>query len=352
MGERTEVDTMERGPLQSSRIGEASPAEQILTGMHVATTENGLQIVENLSSIEPQTARSEIQAQQEVIAPIDFDAIFGLHKGSISEIKKMFRSLARKYHPDTDASVGATRRMQELNDAYKKAMAPFEKKVGETQVSTETQTQVQPSTEARIKEAEKIETIFTSLGFPAEQLPAISSSTLAHLSQETSALTLYEDEAEWEPREGKELDPENPDWRTVAMWFTIAMMDTLFNKGRGIEMVMEQFLQRDGMKDIFRWVGIGDTDLLDNFLSHPEDMAKALKHLPEHQLAILFEQFTGDQTYDLLAGLSDNERERFIHHGEYGHTHIEDSLRSHMLGLLSEKQRAHLHLGFEGNTAH
>jgi DnaJ-class molecular chaperone len=33
-------------------------------------------------------------------------------------IAAAYRSLARKYHPDADASDGSTRRMQEINEAY------------------------------------------------------------------------------------------------------------------------------------------------------------------------------------------------------------------------------------------
>jgi len=49
----------------------------------------------------------------------DYYTVLGLSKGaSVSDIKKAYRVLARKYHPDVDKSVGAEQRFKEINEAY------------------------------------------------------------------------------------------------------------------------------------------------------------------------------------------------------------------------------------------
>ena len=37
---------------------------------------------------------------------------------STAEIRRAYRDLAKKYHPDVSRSADASRRMQEVNDAY------------------------------------------------------------------------------------------------------------------------------------------------------------------------------------------------------------------------------------------
>lgn len=51
--------------------------------------------------------------------PKDYYEILGLSKGaSDAEIKKAFRSLARKYHPDVNKESGSTEKFKEINQAY------------------------------------------------------------------------------------------------------------------------------------------------------------------------------------------------------------------------------------------
>src|SRR5215218_4968496 len=49
----------------------------------------------------------------------DYYKILGVERGASAEdIKKAFRKLARKYHPDVSKEADAERRMKELNEAY------------------------------------------------------------------------------------------------------------------------------------------------------------------------------------------------------------------------------------------
>jgi len=49
----------------------------------------------------------------------DYYAVLGVPKtASVEEIKKAYRSLARKHHPDVDKSAGAEARFKEINEAY------------------------------------------------------------------------------------------------------------------------------------------------------------------------------------------------------------------------------------------
>lgn len=49
----------------------------------------------------------------------DYYRVFGLPKTATKEeIKKRYRELAKKYHPDVNKSPDATRKMQEIQEAY------------------------------------------------------------------------------------------------------------------------------------------------------------------------------------------------------------------------------------------
>lgn len=49
----------------------------------------------------------------------DYYKVFGLHKTATKEeIKKRYRELAKKYHPDVNKSPDATAKMQEIQEAY------------------------------------------------------------------------------------------------------------------------------------------------------------------------------------------------------------------------------------------
>ena len=49
----------------------------------------------------------------------DYYATLGVERGaSEDEIKRAFRKLARKHHPDVSKAAGAAERMQEINEAY------------------------------------------------------------------------------------------------------------------------------------------------------------------------------------------------------------------------------------------
>lgn len=58
----------------------------------------------------------------------DYYEVLGLPKNSsLEEIKKAYRNLARKHHPDVDKSTGAEERFKEINEAYQILSDPKKK---------------------------------------------------------------------------------------------------------------------------------------------------------------------------------------------------------------------------------
>lgn len=58
----------------------------------------------------------------------DYYEVLGLPKGaSVEEVKKAYRNLARKHHPDVDKSPGAEARFKEINEAYQVLSEPKKK---------------------------------------------------------------------------------------------------------------------------------------------------------------------------------------------------------------------------------
>jgi preprotein translocase subunit Sec63 len=52
----------------------------------------------------------------------------GIHrKASYQAVKRAYRRLARKYHPDVNQTPEANQRMQQINDAYERIARTFEK---------------------------------------------------------------------------------------------------------------------------------------------------------------------------------------------------------------------------------
>lgn len=52
------------------------------------------------------------------------------HRASRETVKRAYRRLARKYHPDVNRTPEATQRMQQINDAYKRIMRELSKSHG------------------------------------------------------------------------------------------------------------------------------------------------------------------------------------------------------------------------------
>jgi len=58
----------------------------------------------------------------------DFYEILGLNKGAtIDEVKKAYRQMARKYHPDVSKESGAEDRFKKINEAYQILSNPQKK---------------------------------------------------------------------------------------------------------------------------------------------------------------------------------------------------------------------------------
>ena len=62
------------------------------------------------------------------MAKRDYYEVLGLQKGaSDDEIKKAYRSLAKKYHPDINKEPGAEEKFKEINEAYDTLSDPDKK---------------------------------------------------------------------------------------------------------------------------------------------------------------------------------------------------------------------------------
>lgn len=63
-------------------------------------------------------------AEDDPLAP--FYALLSVPvSASVSDVKRAYRKLARRFHPDADPSPGATARMQEINEAYTRILERF-----------------------------------------------------------------------------------------------------------------------------------------------------------------------------------------------------------------------------------
>ena len=61
------------------------------------------------------------------MAKKDYYNILGVKKDAkADDIKKSYRRLARKFHPDVNSAKDATQQMQALNEAYQKIMDQFD----------------------------------------------------------------------------------------------------------------------------------------------------------------------------------------------------------------------------------
>ena len=62
------------------------------------------------------------------MAKRDYYEVLGLSKGASSdEIKKAYRKLAKKYHPDVNKAKDAEEKFKEINEAYAEAVVELEK---------------------------------------------------------------------------------------------------------------------------------------------------------------------------------------------------------------------------------
>jgi hypothetical protein len=79
-----------------------------------------------MADFEPRTG----QTQQRRLDPLHayYDVLGIQHEASRDKVKRAYRRLARKYHPDINQTPEATLRMQEINDAYEKIMRELSKR--------------------------------------------------------------------------------------------------------------------------------------------------------------------------------------------------------------------------------
>jgi curved DNA-binding protein len=78
-----------------------------------------------------QAARTALARGRNTLSPTfkDYYAVLGVARDANAEaVRRAYRSLARKHHPDVDKSAGATKRFQELQEAYEVLSDPEKRK--------------------------------------------------------------------------------------------------------------------------------------------------------------------------------------------------------------------------------
>ncbi|MBA3872805.1 MAG: DnaJ domain-containing protein [Anaerolineae bacterium] len=75
--------------------------------------------VRNVAGFNP-PREQKVSVERPIENPLQifYDLLGVATDASLDDIKSAYRRKARKHHPDTDKTPGATERMQQINDAY------------------------------------------------------------------------------------------------------------------------------------------------------------------------------------------------------------------------------------------
>lgn len=98
-----------------------------LSGDFVAIESDYIMGVRNVAGFAP-PRESRVHVERPIDNPLqEFYDLLGVSTdANLDDVKKAYRRKARKHHPDTDKSPGATERMQQINDAYARIVEHLE----------------------------------------------------------------------------------------------------------------------------------------------------------------------------------------------------------------------------------
>ncbi|MEP6985320.1 MAG: DnaJ domain-containing protein [Chloroflexota bacterium] len=90
-----------------------------LSGDFVAIESDYIMGVRNVAGFNP-PREQKVSVERPIENPLQifYDLLGVATDASLDDIKSAYRRKARKHHPDTDKTPGATERMQQINDAY------------------------------------------------------------------------------------------------------------------------------------------------------------------------------------------------------------------------------------------
>jgi hypothetical protein len=106
--------------VEGSRIVRGQPVRLAdLSGDFAAIESDYIMGVRNVAGFNP-PREQKVYVERPIENPhqIFYDLLGVATDASLDDIKRAYRRKARKHHPDTDKTPGATERMQQINDAY------------------------------------------------------------------------------------------------------------------------------------------------------------------------------------------------------------------------------------------
>ena len=106
--------------VEESRITRSQPVRLAdLSGDFAAIESDYIMGVRNVAGFNPpREQKAPIERAIENPLQMFYDLLGVAADATLDDIKRAYRRKARKHHPDTDKTPGATERMQQINDAY------------------------------------------------------------------------------------------------------------------------------------------------------------------------------------------------------------------------------------------
>ncbi len=114
--------------VEQSRIVREQPVRLAdLSGDFVAIESDYIMGVRNVAGFNP-PREQKVHVERPIENPMQmfYDVLGVSLDASLDDIKRAYRRKARKHHPDTDKTPGATERMQQINDAYSRILETLE----------------------------------------------------------------------------------------------------------------------------------------------------------------------------------------------------------------------------------
>ncbi len=98
-----------------------------LSGDFAAIESDYIRGVRNVAGFNP-PREQKVHVESPMPNPLQdlYDLLGVSPDASLDELKRAYRHKARKHHPDTDKTPGATERMQQINDAYARILETLE----------------------------------------------------------------------------------------------------------------------------------------------------------------------------------------------------------------------------------